>query len=148
MFYKKNVFDDRWTVKQRLKDQQLPTEGKIRFVPDEDYRPNVPLEKGPKYMEPKFDFFERVKINKILDDITERKKFIGRTGIVLTRSLEPKSVWRYLISIDGHDFVRRFREQELTSLGFFAKPEDHFVGETIKVGVTKDGKGYIKDSKQ
>ena len=35
------------TIKSRLKDQQLPTEGKIRFVPEEDYKPTQPLKKGP-----------------------------------------------------------------------------------------------------
>lgn len=34
------------TTKSRLKDQQLPTEGKIRFVPREDYTPSNPLNKG------------------------------------------------------------------------------------------------------
>jgi preprotein translocase subunit SecA len=34
------------SIKSRLKDQQLPTEGKIRFVPDERYNPNIPLQKG------------------------------------------------------------------------------------------------------
>lgn len=35
------------TTKSRLKDQQLPTEGKIRFVPEEDYKPTQQLKKGP-----------------------------------------------------------------------------------------------------
>lgn len=35
------------TTKSRLKDQQLPTEGKIRFVPDSQYFPSMPLAKGP-----------------------------------------------------------------------------------------------------
>ena len=37
------------TIKSRLKDQQLPNEGKIRFVPDNNYNPLEPLPKGPNH---------------------------------------------------------------------------------------------------
>ncbi|MGV7960592.1 DUF637 domain-containing protein [Photorhabdus tasmaniensis] len=35
-----------WSIQGRLKYVQLPTEGKIRFVPPEDYIPNSPLRRG------------------------------------------------------------------------------------------------------
>uniref|UniRef100_UPI0036DCB42C polymorphic toxin type 17 domain-containing protein n=1 Tax=Photorhabdus sp. RM322S TaxID=3342825 RepID=UPI0036DCB42C len=35
-----------WSIKGRLKYVQLPTEGKIRFVPPEDYIPHSPLRRG------------------------------------------------------------------------------------------------------
>ncbi|WP_162524140.1 DUF637 domain-containing protein [Photorhabdus khanii] len=36
-----------WSIKGRLKYVQLPTEGKIRFVPSPKYTPNQALQKGP-----------------------------------------------------------------------------------------------------
>ncbi|WP_311568327.1 polymorphic toxin type 17 domain-containing protein [Photobacterium arenosum] len=35
------------TIKSRLKDAQLPTQGKIRFVPKRGYNPSNPLNRGP-----------------------------------------------------------------------------------------------------
>ncbi|MBP6219248.1 MAG: hypothetical protein KA436_11730 [Oligoflexales bacterium] len=34
-------------MKGRIKKVQLPTTGKIRFVPPEDYDPSTPLKRGP-----------------------------------------------------------------------------------------------------
>ena len=36
-----------WTVKARLKAAQLPNEGKIRFIPPDNYKPTMPLPKAP-----------------------------------------------------------------------------------------------------
>ncbi len=36
----------KWTTKRRIKDAQLPNEGRVRFVPREDYHPSMPLFKG------------------------------------------------------------------------------------------------------
>jgi filamentous hemagglutinin len=36
-----------WTMKGRLKHAQLPTTGKIRFVPRANYNPSQPLPRGP-----------------------------------------------------------------------------------------------------
>ena len=36
-----------WTIKARIKAAQLPNEGKIRFVPDDDYDPSEPILRGP-----------------------------------------------------------------------------------------------------
>jgi hypothetical protein len=35
-----------WATKARIKAAQLPTEGKIRFVPDKNYRPSKPINRG------------------------------------------------------------------------------------------------------
>lgn len=35
------------TIKSRIKDAQLPNEGKIRFVPPDNYDPTIPLTRGP-----------------------------------------------------------------------------------------------------
>jgi RHS repeat-associated protein len=37
-----------WTIKGRLKAAQLPTSGKVRYVPPEDYSPGQPLPRGPQ----------------------------------------------------------------------------------------------------
>jgi hypothetical protein len=36
-----------WSIKARLSAAQLPTSGRIRFVPERGYDPNVPLPRGP-----------------------------------------------------------------------------------------------------
>ncbi|HFZ4878600.1 TPA: DUF637 domain-containing protein [Serratia marcescens] len=36
-----------WSIKGRMKHVQLPNEGKIRFVPDSNYKPTNPLPRGP-----------------------------------------------------------------------------------------------------
>ncbi|HGE8323678.1 DUF637 domain-containing protein [Serratia marcescens] len=36
-----------WSIKSRMKHVQLPNEGKIRFVPDSNYKPTNPLPRGP-----------------------------------------------------------------------------------------------------
>ena len=36
-----------WTVRSRLKAVKLPIEGRIRFIPPEDYNPSNPLGRGP-----------------------------------------------------------------------------------------------------
>ncbi|MEL5515610.1 DUF637 domain-containing protein [Serratia bockelmannii] len=45
-----------WSIKGRMKHVQLPNEGKIRFVPPENYSPSSPLRRGPNkgYMD-RFD---------------------------------------------------------------------------------------------
>nr|WP_265575510.1 polymorphic toxin type 17 domain-containing protein [Serratia marcescens] len=45
-----------WSIKGRMKHVQLPNEGKIRFVPPENYSPTSPLRRGPNkgYMD-RFD---------------------------------------------------------------------------------------------
>ena len=35
------------SIKQRLKDAELPTRGKIRYVPPKGYNPKTPLPRGP-----------------------------------------------------------------------------------------------------
>jgi hypothetical protein len=37
-----------WTMKRRLKDAQLPTSGKVRYVPPKGYSPGQPLPRGPQ----------------------------------------------------------------------------------------------------
>jgi filamentous hemagglutinin len=36
-----------WSTKGRIKYVELPTQGKIRFVPDSNYSPSNPLPRGP-----------------------------------------------------------------------------------------------------
>ncbi len=96
-------------------------------------------------MESKFDFFERVTIypkNPYM--LNKKKKFTNSVGTVLAKGLEIDGEWAYDVSIDEDDGkIWGFKENELESLGTFAKCEDFYSGESVKVGVTKDGEGYI-----
>jgi len=38
-----------WTMKARINAAQLPNEGRVRFVPDDDYHPSEPLLRGPSH---------------------------------------------------------------------------------------------------
>lgn len=92
----------------------------------------------------KFNFYERVKI---YPKVKNAQHLYDTTGTVLGRSQNYDNSWGYAVScdkdLDGWDF----QENELQSLGTFAKREDYYSGESIRVGVTKEGEGYIIDDK-
>lgn len=98
----------------------------------------------------KFDFFERVTIYpKDRYMLNKKKKFTNSVGTVLAKGLEANGEWAYDVSIDEDDGkVWGFKENELESLGTFAKREDYYSGESIRVGVTKEGEGYIIEDKK
>ena len=96
-------------------------------------------------MESKFDFFERVKI---INPLTYKKKqanLKNALGTVLGKSQDDNGKWYYGVSIDNEVSSWSCEEEELESLGNFVKREDYYSGESVCVGVTKDGKGYIID---
>lgn len=96
-------------------------------------------------MEAKFNFFERVKI---FPKSKVAQHLYNTLGTVLGRSQNPKNnLWGYAISCDNEEDGWDFQEDELESLGTFAKREDYYSGESIRVGVTKEGKGYIIENK-
>ena len=43
------------SIKSRIKDAQLPNEGKVRFIPPKNYHPSLPLRKGPNGYLDRFD---------------------------------------------------------------------------------------------
>jgi len=94
----------------------------------------------------KFDFFERVKIVNPLN--SQKKQFKGKNAVIFGQSQDDIGKWYYQVKIDDHDEGWYFSESELESLGTFAKREDYYSGESIRVGVTKEGEGYIKEDKQ
>ena len=98
----------------------------------------------------KFSFFERVRIFPKNPHMFDKKKsFSNSDGTILAKGLEDDNKWGYDVSVDKDDgHVWGFKENELESLGIFIKPEDHFSGESIRVGVTKKGKGYIIEDKK
>lgn len=91
----------------------------------------------------KFDHFEKVKI---LPKSNKTQRLIGTSGIVLGKVEDPNTgTWYYSVSCDSDKgYVKHFYEYELESLGTFVKREDYYSGDSVTVGVTKDGKGYIK----
>lgn len=90
-------------------------------------------------MESKFDFYENV----IIKCCEKKYQYLnGKKGSVLGKSADDKKNWYYFVSIEnGESFS--FKEEELESLGTFAKREDFYSGESIRVGVNKKGEGYI-----
>lgn len=99
-------------------------------------------------MEPKFDFFERVKIANPLTDKKKRANLKDSLGTVLGKAQDNNGKWVYGVSIDNEVSSWSCEEEELLSLGKFAKREDYYSGESIRVGVTKDGEGYIIENKE
>lgn len=99
-------------------------------------------------MESKFDFFERVQIINPLTDKKKRANLKNALGTVLAKAQDDNGKWFYGVSIDNEVSSWNCEEAELESLGIFAKREDYYSGESIRVGVTKEGEGYIiKDKK-
>ena len=87
-------------------------------------------------MKSKFDFFERVKIVNPLNP--NKLKFKEKLDVIFGKSQDDKGLWHYQIKIENIDEGWYFLENELESLGTFAKREDFYSGESIRVGVTKN----------
>jgi len=97
-------------------------------------------------MESKFDFFERIKIvNPIGIDHQVLK---NTNAVVFGKSEDNKGTWYYRLKVDNRAEAEYLKEEELESIGTFAKREDYYSEESIRVGVTKDGEGYIIDDKE
>ena len=94
-------------------------------------------------MESKFDFFERVKIVNPLN--SNKLKFKEKLAVIFGKSQDDKGLWYYQVKVENFDEGWYFLENELESLGTFSKRENYYSGESIRVGVTKDGEGYIID---
>ena len=95
-------------------------------------------------MKSKFDFYERVKIINPLTDKKKKSKLKNAFGTVMGKTQNEDGSWGYGVSIDkDNNLLWRCSENELESLGTFAKHEDYYSGESIRVGVNKKGEGYI-----
>ncbi len=96
----------------------------------------------------KFNFYERVKIINPLTDKKKKQNLQDALGTVMSKGQNENGSWGYGVSIDKENgLLWSCDENELESLGTFAKREDYYSGESIRVGVTKDGKGYIIENK-
>ena len=96
-------------------------------------------------MESKFNFFERVKI---YPKSKNAAHLYDTSGTVLGKAQNEDKSWGYAVSCDKDTDGWDFSENELESLGTFAKREDYYSGESIRVGVTKEGEGYIIENKE
>tara|TARA_R110002110_G_scaffold415856_1_gene658400 strand:- start:42933 stop:50264 length:7332 start_codon:yes stop_codon:yes gene_type:complete len=47
IMYRERADGEPWTTKSRIKEEELPIEGKVRFIPRKGYKPSMPLPKGP-----------------------------------------------------------------------------------------------------
>lgn len=95
-------------------------------------------------MTSKFNFFENVCLKGL------EKEFVylnNKQGCILGMSEDDKNNWYYSVVIENGETFS-FKENELESLGTFAKREDYYSGESIRIGVTKEGKGYIIEDEE
>jgi hypothetical protein len=90
----------------------------------------------------KFNFNEIVKVQSSDPDLSEVN---GKKGVVRGMGESEDGIWAYAVDIDEDDEGWSFFEVDLVSLNCFAKEEDFHTGESMKVIVTPDGKGSIKD---
>jgi len=99
--------------------------------------------------EAKFNFYERVKIAMPLTIKKKKRGLQGALGTIMGKAQNEDGTYWYVVSIDKDDCkLWSCAEIELESLGTFAKREDYYSGESVRVGVTKEGEGYIiKDRK-
>lgn len=97
-------------------------------------------------MEAKFKFFERVKIANPAGN--NHKVLKNAKAVVFGKSEDENGTWYYRLKVDNHMEAEYLKEDELESLGTFAKRENYYSGESIRVGVTKDGEGYIIENKE
>ena len=94
-------------------------------------------------MEPKFQFYEIVRVTK---PEHQSKEYEGKEGAVLGRLQNDQQKWRYGVSLYGFDESVMFAEDELESTGRFGKREGFYSGESIKVWVDPEtGEGYLAD---
>lgn len=93
--------------------------------------------------ESKFNFYEIVRI------CTEEKKYrevYGKEAFVCGKVQDDKDgVWYYVVSLIDSGFTVSLCEHHIESLGRFSKAEDHSTGESVKVYVDENGRGYLKD---
>lgn len=89
----------------------------------------------------KFDFFVRV----IIMPTSNESKFLYNIhGTVLGKAHNPNiKLWTPFPVIMMKDYSWQFQEHELKSLGYFAKREDYYSGENIKVVSVPDNKGDL-----
>ena len=92
-------------------------------------------------MKKKFDFFEIVKIVSNKSELLENN---GKIGTILGMT-EDKNVNVYVIAIEDEEDDLYVYEYDLVSTHRFAKEEDFYTGESIKVLVSPDGKGRLED---
>ncbi len=90
-------------------------------------------------MKPKFKFYEKVKI---ISTAPKAKKVYGELAAVLGHALDERNNWSYSVYIYRDGICWGFGEEELEPIGEFDKRESFFTGETIKVRVDEQGKGY------
>ena len=92
-------------------------------------------------MKNKFKFYEIVKV---VSTNPERSEINGKIGTILGMT-EDKNVNVYVISIEDEEDDLYVYEYDLVSTHRFAKREDFYIGESVKVLVSPDGKGRLED---
>lgn len=89
----------------------------------------------------KYEFYEIVRV--ISRERKGLEKIFGKDAVIRGKSVDEHGKWGYAISLP--DGVCAVFENEIESTGKFANPDDFKPVGAIKVTVTPDGKGKIKD---
>jgi hypothetical protein len=85
----------------------------------------------------KFDFYEKVRC---ISDEPAMLHLAGKKAAVLGRAQNDDGLWSYAIHVYGEPHCYTCAEYELESTGEFARREDFYSGESIRVSlaVTND----------
>ena len=92
-------------------------------------------------MKNKFKFYEIVKVVSTNPELSEIN---GKIGTILGMS-ENDGLWIYSVSFEDLESGWCADEVVLVSTHRFAKREDFYTGESVKVLVSPDGKGRFKE---
>jgi len=85
----------------------------------------------------KFQFYERVVI---LQDAPE---IFGKIGSVLGRAQADDGTWLYAVFVAGPNEAWDIAESDLESTGIVDKREDFYSGQSVRVRVSKSGRGTV-----
>lgn len=88
----------------------------------------------------KFEFYEIVKVTSTRQDLREIR---NKKAVIVGMAREEPREWYYTIALKD-DTCWCAYESDLESTGEFEKPDDK-PRESIRVGVTKEGVGYVID---
>ena len=135
------------TIKNREQDNQGKWSYLVDFLDssvDDTIFKEENLSSTGKFSKPcKFNCFEIVKI---VNPATRHKKLQYLKGVVTAMSQDRNGMWGYSVNLLQKQYAScDCEEYELESTEEFAKKEDFYSGESIKVIVYPDGRGELKE---
>jgi len=96
--------------------------------------------------EPRFDFYEEVRIN---TSDADKSHMNGLLAVVVGRTeTEDRTSWYYAVDLQSQKKGWCFFERELEPTGRRFRREDFYDGSSIRVRVDEKGHGHIVDDSQ